>query len=208
MSLPRRKRITPVFDFISVNLLVVAMIPFLYATTFMQHPVAFQALVAASILGFGIGMTTLFIILGILRFSIDPRISSKELALILNWLLLCMAAILIVNKVIQLQFEVSPMPANLFAVLIAISEEVLFRVFLTTWFVYMLQSFPYGDLFGIALSSGAWAVYHFAAYGVDVRAMGIILVAGFVLGYAYVQSRRASVPMLAHALINFIAVGG
>lgn len=199
MALPRRRqRITPVFDFISINLIVVAIIIFMYASTFIGTQAATQATVAVGILTTGLLMA---IVLG--KISIDPKISTKELAVMMHWLLICMGAILIANKIAMIRYEVSPMPANLFAVLIGISEEMFFRVFLTTWFVMLV-----GKFFGIFLSSGAWAVYHFAVYGSDIRAIGVILAAGFVLGYAYIQSRRASVPMLAHALINFIAVGG
>jgi len=196
MSLPRRK-FMPTFDFISINLIVAAIIIFMYASTFVGTNVASQALFAVSLLTSGLLLTIV-----LTKIRIDTRFNVNELAVMMNWLLICMGAILIVNKIAFIRWEVSPMPANLFAVLIAISEEVFFRVFLTTWF-YMLA----GKFFAIFLSSTAWSVYHFAVYGSDLVVIGVILVAGFVLGYAYVESRRASVPMLAHALINLIAVG-
>ena len=183
------------FDFVSVTLVVLAITLFLYASTFIGTEVAYQALTAVVLLTSGLTMAFL---LG--RIKPDFRLSSKEWTSIATWTGVSMGAIFVVNLVRQLKFEVAPMDPRLFTILIGVSEEVFFRVFLCAWLVLLL-----GEMLGILASSGIWTVYHFAVYSTTPSALMVIFGSGIVIGYAFVKSHRASVPMLSHCLVNLVA---
>jgi len=195
LTLPRRQK--PIlFDFVSMSLAVLAITLFVYASTFVGTTVAYQSLVAAFLLISGLTMAFL-----LARVRPDWHLDPKEWTSILMWTGVSMGAIFLVNLVRHLRFETTPMDPRLFSVLIGISEEVFFRVFLCAWLVLMV-----GEMFGIFLNASIFALYHVFVYSQQPSALLIIFGAGLILGYVFVKSRRASPVMLAHCLVNLIAV--
>lgn len=195
MSLPKRQK-PIVLDFISVNLIIVAVVVYLYASTFTGSPAATRSLTAVVILIAGLVMAFL-----VGKLQPDFKLSRKEWTNIVTWTAVSMGAIMAVNLIVKLKFDVTPIDNRLFSVLIGVSEEMFFRVFLTSWLVLLT-----GRLWGIVLGSSVFTVYHFSVYSAMPSALLIIFSSGLIIGYAFVESRRASVPMLAHALINMLSV--
>lgn len=196
MSLPTaRKRERPILDLVSVSLIVLALTIFIYASTYLESE-AYRASVVAVVLMVS-GLVLAILLCGV---KIDLKLSIRELSATLDWTIIAVGAILIVNRVAPFTLNVSPIPSNVFAVLMAVSEEVFIRVFLCTWFTMMV-----GKWLGIFASSMVWMVFHFFTYGSSLRALMIVFGAGCLLGYTYIQSRRASTVILPHALINLIS---
>lgn len=194
MSLPRRQK-PIVFDFISISLVILAITLFLYSTTFRGTEIADLSMVAVVLLLAGLTMSFL-----VGKVRIDFRLSSRESLDVLVWTGVSMGAIFVVNLVRHLKFEVAPMDPRLFSILIGISEEMFFRVFLTAWLIMLV-----GEMLGIMLGSSIWTVFHLFTYQTDPSALAVIFGAGLVLGYAFVKSRRASPVMLAHCSVNAVA---
>ena len=91
---------------------------------------------------------------------------------------------------------------RLFGVLMAVAEETFFRGFLMNWLINQFGS----ATTGILLQALIFAVYHIAVYGSSFATLLYVLIAGLILGYVAWRSGRLSSSMLAHSLINFIAV--
>ena len=99
--------------------------------------------------------------------------------------------------------KLAVLDAQMFGVLIAVSEEQFFRGFLTP---YLANRF--GLTFGAVTSGLMFGAYHFAVYRNSIEALAIVSLAGIILGYIALKTRRLSPCLLAHALVNFISVGG
>ena len=139
-------------------------------------------------------------------FKADNFFSLEEIGNSLGFIFVSILAIYAVNIYgLTLSLSALPISGCLFLVLMGISEEVLFRGFLTTLFVKMTGS----SHIAVALSSVVGMVYHAAVYGASNTNLAIVFGSFFVLGFSYVLSGyRLSVPMVAHAIVNFLASMG
>ena len=79
-----------------------------------------------------------------------------------------------------------------------IAEEIFFRGFL----FYGIQSTRLGPKGAIVLSSLIWAPLHMQY---DTYNLAAIMVLGLLLGYARWKGRSVYIPIVMHALMNFIA---
>ena len=90
---------------------------------------------------------------------------------------------------------------KLFYFSVAVSEELFFRYFLLTlmfmWTGYFFLS--------LSASSLTFTVYHNVVYGMRPELMILVFACGMILGLIYLLSRRVSVPMAVHCLVNLLA---
>jgi membrane protease YdiL (CAAX protease family) len=94
--------------------------------------------------------------------------------------------------------------AILFSILMAVSEEIFFRGFITN----MLASASKVSPVAILASGLIFAVYHFARYGTSPASILYVFVAGVILSWVAWHSGRLSPVICAHVLNNLVAVGG
>ena len=108
----------------------------------------------------------------------------------------------------------SSVDAVLYGILMAVSEEVFFRGFITD---FLLSYFgrPSAKIGGFALnnayvalgaSAGIFAIYHFARYGATPNALIYVWVGGFVLSWIAWKSKRLSPSIVAHCLNNIFSL--
>ena len=131
------------------------------------------------------------------------RIDKREFDQYTTMLGVSIFAIMIVNAITMKFAKFSPVPVNasLFAVLIGIAEESFFRGFLQTLFISLA-----GDWLGIIITSLIWMTFHGAVYGLNQPALFVVFGAGIILGWVVYITRRLSITMTAHGLINFLAI--
>ena len=179
---------------------VVALLIFLYIPVYLaSEPVlASKAMIGFSLL---LGGTVMGAI--ICGFKTDNFYSLEDFVNSLGFILVGIISIYVVNIYSSsLTLSGVPVSGTLFMMLMGISEEALFRGFLCTMFTKMTSS----SLIGVVISSVVGTAYHAAVYGSANMNMLIVFGSFCVLGMTYVLSGyRLSVPMTAHALINFIA---
>ena len=190
-------------DWLWLGLTLVAFLIFAYLPTYVDTD---PGLAIKSIIGFSflVGGTVMTIV--VCGFRADNFFSLEEIGNSLGFIFVSILAIYMVNIYgSTLGLSSLPISGGLFMVLMGISEEALFRGFLTTVFVKMTGS----SLIAVALSSVVGMVYHAAVYGASNTNLVIVFGSFFVLGFSYVLSGyRLSVPMVAHALVNFLASMG
>lgn len=97
--------------------------------------------------------------------------------------------------------EITGYDSILFGVMMAIGEEMFFRL---AWANLLIQV-SHSEIFGALMGAGIFAVYHLAAYGDNPSAMLFVLGAGFTLIYIDLQMHRLSPSMLAHIGNNVLA---
>lgn len=179
---------------------LIAFLIFLYIPVYVDSE---PTLAVKSIIGFSflVGGTVMTLLL--CGFRSDRFFSLGEIANSLGYIFVSIICIYAVNIYTStLQLSAVPISGALFMVLMGISEEALFRGFLTTLFVKMTGS----SLIAVGLSSLVGMVYHAAVYGSSNTNLAIVFGSFFVLGFVYVLSNyRLSVPMVAHAIVNALA---
>jgi len=191
-----RTRVVAVWDPVSIFLAVIALLIFTWTTTFVDlaPEVAYKALVAVVLLVSGIVLGKMFS-----ETRVDYAVAGKEFSMILAWTAACAAAIVFAN--IAVPMAVEPLDPRMFAVLIAVSEEVFFRYFATSMFASLT-----GKWAGTVLSATLFATYHLAVYGGSPSSLLTVWVGGLILSFAFLETKRITPPILAHVLINYIAV--
>jgi membrane protease YdiL (CAAX protease family) len=172
--------------------LVFAVVVFLYGQTFMQNPVFASAVV---FLLAGVILAYTLVGIGFEGFQV------RGLLEIVMWSVASFVAIWLVNKAVPLKLSATPVDARLFAVCMGVAEESFFRLFLCTF----LQKITRSSLIAIGVSSLIWSIYHISAYGGDLGAIAIVFVAGCVLGFSMLQTRRPDSSMIAHGAVNYVA---
>jgi len=93
--------------------------------------------------------------------------------------------------------------AKLFYYTAAVSEETFFRYYLQTK-VEQVSPF-FASAIAIILTSLSFMTYHFGVYGVSIIALYAVFISSLILGVMYWLSKRLSVPMIIHVLVNFFA---
>jgi membrane protease YdiL (CAAX protease family) len=141
----------------------------------------------------------------IVGFKTDSFYSLDDFVNSLGFIFVGILSIYVVNIYTStLQLSSIPISGTLFMMLMAVSEEALFRGFLCTMFTKMAGS----SVIGVALSSVIGMAYHSAVYGASTTNMLIVFGSFCVLGFSYVLSGyRLSVPTTAHVIVNAIAGG-
>ena len=85
----------------------------------------------------------------------------------------------------------------------AIIEEGMFRMFIVSFFM-MKTKIKY---VGIIISSVIFMLSHWSVYGQSPHMMLAVLLSGIMFGIFYVMSKDITITMIAHIIINLIAVG-
>lgn len=196
-----------ILDLIGWNLIVVAFLCFLYVVT-VQEGVYGETFVP-------LGMIFGGLVFGIGTHSIvtDAMLSRKEFFDGLIWFLICFSLIVTLHVGVTAGLRHAPFGVSLtlldlkiYGILIAIAEEICFRGFLLPWWSTMTRGF--GPYLAVPISAGAWAIFHFGVYGTDPLALMLVLMVGVILGFVAWFKNRLWILMGAHALVNFIALGG
>ena len=97
--------------------------------------------------------------------------------------------------------EITGYDSILFGAMMAIGEEMFFRL---AWANLLIQV-SHSEIFGALMGAGIFAVYHLAAYGDNPSAMLFVLGAGFTLIYVDLQMHRLSPSLFAHITNNVMA---
>jgi membrane protease YdiL (CAAX protease family) len=194
---------SPRLDLVSYFLIGLALIIFLYGSTYTSE----SALSGASIVGLailGAGVAGIHLNGG---FSRDPSLSPGELGGSAGMIMISLVAVAGVNygaQLVTFSVEQAPVTMGLYLAMIGVAEEVFFRGFLLSFAASRL-----GDVLGVLVSAGMGAVYHAQVYGWSNQNLAIVFGSFAVLGFAYVASgRRLSVPMVAHAAVNLLSALG
>jgi len=108
---------------------------------------------------------------------------------------------LYVPKLLLNSLTLTPYQARIYGVLMAVSEEHFFRRFL---FQYLYRNIRVPFLAMLA-SAGSFMVYHFGVYG-SVDLWIYVLIAGFVLAWVAYRSQKLAPCIIAHSIINIMAV--
>ena len=99
--------------------------------------------------------------------------------------------------------KLSIVDASVLTSLQAMAETIFFLGFLTAWF---RQRMP--EPLAITASATVFMLYHWRVYGTQGQALAYVLVAGFILAYAFLRSSGSVVPVgFAHVLNNLLAIG-
>ena len=85
----------------------------------------------------------------------------------------------------------------------AIIEEGMFRMFIVYFFMVKTKI----KYFGIIISSIIFMFSHWEVYGQSPDMMLAVLLSGIMFGIFYVMSKDITITMIAHIIINLIAVG-
>lgn len=192
---PQQKPFT--LEFLGAMAIVSALLIFMYASTFQPETIN---LLTGGVLLLVIGVTFGVLLVGIAfkPFSFDRLFES------IIWTGLAFGIIYIVNRSVPFTLGVQVLNARWYSVLMGVAEECFFRLFLTG-FVYRISQ---SKLLAIVMGSSVWTTYHMARYGGDTGALIVVLLAGFALGWVFLESKMGDAVIFAHALVNFIATGG
>ena len=200
-------RFKPQIDMIAVTWIVIAVLVFLYISTYVdldigvssKGQIGFSMLIAGAFFPF---IT-----------SFDPRpyifdmwLSKEEVATFLSFVMVSVAMVFVINYLTleTLPLSVQPTTRSLFVMQMGIAEEMLFR----NWFLSWILLVTGGDaIIAVLFSSVAGATFHAAIYGLSPTLIFIVFACFVVMGTAYVlTNRRISVTMTAHGLVNLAAV--
>ena len=200
-----------ILDFIGWNLCVVSFICFLYVATVQKQltlsealPLLIPILMVIGGIMFGVGTKSI---------TSDLWLSRKEFFDGVLWFTVVFGAIAtvhvgVVEIVSHTPFNVTynVMDLKVYGILIAIAEEIFFRGFLLPWLSTM--GYPLGQYIGVPASAGAWTLFHLGVYGTQPQALILVLMVGIILGFIAWYKKRLWIFMGAHALVNFMAMGG
>lgn len=187
-------------DVIWLLLTVVAFLLFTYIPIYAseQPELADKAFLGLSLL---VGGTVMgFVLCG---FRSDNFYSLEDFARSVGLIFVGLMAVYVVN-IYSASVTLAGVPVSntLFMMIIGIAEEALFRGFLLTFVSRMLGS----SLLGVGVSSVVGVAYHSLVYGFNDTNLLIVFGSFAVLGMTYIFSGyRLSVPMVAHALVNYLA---
>jgi membrane protease YdiL (CAAX protease family) len=192
-----------IVDNVAVLGIVLSILLFLYGSTFAdQNPAAAEKSLLAFSLGLG-GLVMMMLMIGV---EYDRHLSWAELNQSVYLVGLALFAVVMINAVTFkfVKLEVAPMPRSMFAVLIGISETLLFIGFLQSWITAVTGQ----PLLGVLASNVVFATFHAAVYGLNTPALLVVGASGVMLSVTFMLTRRLSIPILAHAIINLLAFLG
>jgi len=181
--------------FFGIIAVIGATVVLMYGATFRYDPEVVSILLTATVM-LVIGLT-----FGVLMTGVKFKFRDMSILEPLLWGSMSFGLILLVNRLIPIQFNVtSPISAKYLGVLVGVSEELFFRVFLC----------GVGSMFnkwgGILGSSLIWSSYHIYRYGGSIETLFLIGVVGCILGWIYLTSKLGDGVIFAHALVNYVAI--
>jgi len=200
-----------ILDLIGWNIALLSFICFLYVATVEDLNTLSEAMPI---------IVPMFMIVGGLVFGLgtksiinDKFLSTNELLDGLLWFVVvfgCIATIHVgvVEVLSDTPFKVtySVMPLKLYGVEIGIAEEILFRGVFLPWLSTLAPML--GVFIGVPASAGAWTLFHLGVYGTHPMGLVLVFMVGITLGFIAWYKQRLWIFMGAHALVNFLAMGG
>ena len=141
--------------------------------------------------------------------SPDVGTGKSDLTKIMYYAVIGFIGILITGYLIDFSkfmktLTMTSLDAMLYGGLMAVSEEMFFRGFITD---FLLTSVKLPNP-ALLMSAGIFTAYHFARYGTQIDALLYVFAGGFILSYIAYKSRRLSPSILAHVANNVIATLG
>lgn len=139
----------------------------------------------------------------------DISMSEEEGKRIIYYVLLALGGIGLGSFLIpglftpQMPIEMAIYDKYLFGALFAVSEERFFRGGLTSFLMWQIRGMRMLVHFA---SASLFAIYHLAVYGSEMENLIYVLIAGVLLSYVTLESRRLSPSSLAHLINNAMAV--
>jgi len=139
----------------------------------------------------------------------DENINVEELKSMSFFVMIALAGIGLGSLSIPHLFQPPSLPftltiydAAMYGVLYAIAEERFFRGFITPFLMWKLPfALPVNFL-----SGGIFSIYHFSVYGSSVDKLLYVFIAGTILSYVTLQSRRLTPCSVAHIINNLLAI--
>lgn len=198
MNLPRAPPIR--ITLITVNAAILSLVLYYYAATYMNDVMRESSLFGASILIAGLVM---MLALGIWkRKQAQPTV--KQSSSKLMWVAICLGAVFILNWSTTWKTLSSNAIGDVaYSQLMGVSEEIFFRGFLTSWLMALM-----GPMLGLLLGATTFGIFHFSRYGESTPDLLICGGAGLLLGYAMMETGDLDSSITAHALVNFVGLGG
>lgn len=190
-------------DSISQVTSILALIVIIYLSTF----IGFSNLLLvplALLLG---GFVLQFYMQG--RSEHDKSLDKTELSNIFVYVAVALAGIGLGSLMIPGLFQPPKFPLTLaiydqwlYGTLFAVSEERFFRGFITPFLMMKI-----GVTLPVNFLSGAiFAIYHFSVYGSSTDKLVYVLIAGVILSFVTLKSRRVTPCTLAHILNNILSI--
>jgi membrane protease YdiL (CAAX protease family) len=103
-----------------------------------------------------------------------------------------------VNLFPLITLQLTSYSALVYSVLIAVSEEVFFRGFVTDWLLVNMKK----TYLALVASAAVFCAYHLARYGTNVNALAYVFFGGFILSWVAYKSKRISPTLIAHVINN------
>lgn len=125
----------------------------------------------------------------------------RFLSLILITMVLVGSSMAVLNVTFRLALSTTDL--YLYFLASAIIEELFFRMFLVGFFETKTKL----KGLGIIVSAFIFTIFHFPAYGHSLEMMIGMFAGGIIFGIIYLLSKDITITMIAHLLINIIAVG-
>jgi len=124
-------------------------------------------------------------------------------------LILVFATQYIVVKSSPLIFTATEMFVKMFYMIAGVAEEFFFRFYLFTVMITKIKFFPGQSEFILVavVNSLLFMIYHFYIYGTDPNLLLLVFMSSVILCIIYYLSKAISVPVIAHATVNFMAGG-
>ena len=125
-----------------------------------------------------------------------------------------LSAILLAPMASVVTFSVQPTTAKLFATVMGVCEEGLFRAGLLPMFIFVLAfTLPFwvAAIVGVMADETIFTAFHAYVYGTVGPDLAIVFASGVVLAIAYLSGpmlgrpARPSASLITHALINYLS---
>ncbi|MFC1754231.1 CPBP family intramembrane glutamic endopeptidase [Thermoproteota archaeon] len=147
-------------------------------------------------------------------FKINPKFSAETSQSILYYMAISTSMFFIINVTKQFAVSINMVsdallpqtvvlaiiPLSMFAVIMAVSEEIFFRYYLTKLFSNMKNNWTAIIFVGM----GLFPTYHLWRYGPYPPLLIVTALCGAVLSWAYIRSGTPSAVLLPHALVNYM----
>lgn len=181
--------------FLGTIALAGAIIIFMYAGTFPSEHIW---TVYGAVLMTVIGLAFAYMMVGV-KFEF---FQFRDLAESIIWTAISVVAIWIVNKTVPFSLDVAPLSERLFSILMGVAEESFFRIWLCTF----IDKYTRQSWLAIGVSSAVWSIYHINRYGGSgIGTFFVIFIAGCLLGWVLLASKRGDGVIFAHAVVNYLA---
>lgn len=196
MSLPKEKRYLIKVDFITANMVTLAIFVLCLGITWDDKVSVYGAI----FLAVGLSACVFF-----KTTTWDLMLNRRERFQIALWTLIDMGVVLIINFSVQKgpsPFQSLFLIGNFAGLIIGVAEEVLFGMYGTGWIWRQTRGNTPATLFTISM---IFLAFHFFVYGTNPKALIIVFGGRMVLSASIIDTKRATSATVSHGLINFLS---